>query len=181
MTEYRNSSSKRSNRATLAILALTTLALTAACGGGGEQAKQGGDTPQAQSSTVAVSAGESLYQQRCITCHMPNGEGIPGTYPPLAGSEYAGAANSAVPIRIVLHGIQGPITVHGTTYNGLMPAYGVGVVMSDEEVAALLTFVRSSFGNSASAVSAADVAREREATASHSGAMTAELLRPLMQ
>jgi mono/diheme cytochrome c family protein len=154
-----------------------------ACGGAGEQ--QTTDTspaaaPSAAAPAATASAGEALFQQRCITCHMANGEGIPGTYPPLAGSEYAAAANAAVPIRIVLHGIEGPITVKGTTYNSLMPAYGVGVVMTDQEVADLLTYVRSSFGNNASAVTAADVAREREATASHTGAMTVELLRPLM-
>ena len=61
-----------------------------------------------------------------------------------------------------------------------MPPYGVGVAMTDDEIAQLLTYVRSSFGNSASAVTAADVAKAREATASHTGPMTAELLKPLM-
>jgi mono/diheme cytochrome c family protein len=116
-----------------------------------------------------------------MSCHQATGQGIPGTYPALAGSEYAANANPAVPIRIVLHGLQGPITVKGTTYNSLMPAYGLGVVMTDEEVAAVLTYVRSSWGNSASAITAAEVAAERQATASHTGAMTAELLKPLMK
>jgi mono/diheme cytochrome c family protein len=154
-----------------------------ACGGAGDQ-KAADTTTQATTPTptaTTASAGEQLFQQRCISCHQANGEGIPGTYPPLAGSEYAAAPSPAAAIRIVLHGIQGPITVKGAQYNSLMPAYGVGVVMTDEEIANLLTYVRSSFGNNASAVTAADVAKEREATASHTGAMTAELLEPLIK
>lgn len=159
------------------ILAATIMA----CGGAGDQKAADTATIQTAATATTASAGEQLYQQRCITCHQANGEGIPGTYPPLAGSEYAGAVSPAAPIRIVLHGLQGPITVKGTTYNSLMPPFGVGVVMTDEEVATLLTYVRSSFGNSASAVTAAEVAKEREATASHTGAMTAELLQPLLE
>jgi mono/diheme cytochrome c family protein len=153
-----------------------------ACGGAGDQ-KTADTAAQAAPPATATtaSAGEQLFQQRCITCHQATGEGIPGTYPPLAGSEYAAAPSPAAAIRIVLHGIQGPITVKGAQFNSLMPPYGVGVVMTDEEVATLLTYVRSSFGNSASAVTAADVAKERAATASHTGAMTAELLEPLIK
>lgn len=153
-----------------------------ACGGAGDQ-KAADTTPAATPAATATtaSAGEQLFQQRCLSCHQANGEGIPGTYPPLAGSEYAAAPTPAAAIRIVLHGLQGPITVKGAQFNSLMPAYGVGVVMSDQEIADLLTYVRSSFGNNASAVTAADVAKEREATASHTGAMTAELLEPLIK
>jgi mono/diheme cytochrome c family protein len=105
---------------------------------------------------------------------------MPGAFPPLVGSEYATAANVAVPIRIVLHGLQGPITVKGVQYNSVMPAYGTGIVMSDEEVAAVLTYVRRSWGNSASAVTPADVAKERSAARSRTGPMTAEELRSLL-
>lgn len=166
-------------------LSITTLVLGAAvaCGGGagGNADTTAAAAAPAATTAAAPSGGEALFQQRCMSCHQANGEGLPGTYPALAGSEYAANPNPAVPIRIVLHGIQGPITVKGTTYNSLMPAYGVGVVMTDDEVASLLTYVRSSWGNSASAVTAAEVAAERAATASHSGAMTAELLAPLMK
>ena len=166
------------------LLALGSLALgaTLACGGGGgANADSAAPSASPAATAAAPSGGEALFQQRCMTCHQATGEGIPGTYPALAGSEFAANANPAVAIRIVLHGIQGPITVKGATYNSLMPPYGVGVVMSDEEIASLLTYVRSSWGNNASAVTAAEVAREREATASHSGAMTVELLKPLMK
>lgn len=159
----------------LAVLA--ALAATTACGGGDQPAADTAAAPPA----AAPSGGEALYQQRCMSCHQATGLGIPGTYPPLAGSEFAAATNPGVPIRIVMHGVQGPITVKGTTYNSLMPAYGVGVVMSDEEIASLLTYVRSSWGNSASAVTAADVAKERAVTSAQSGAVTADQLKPLMK
>jgi mono/diheme cytochrome c family protein len=153
-----------------------------ACSGGGEKAADtSATTPAATPATTATaSAGETIYQQRCVTCHQANGAGIPGTFPPLAESEYANAADPGVPARIVIHGVSGPITVHGTTYNSLMPPYGVGVVMTDEEIAQLLTYVRSSFGNSASAVTAADVAKARQETASHTGPMTEALLKPML-
>lgn len=167
----------RSARSYHLLTAAAVIAASAACGGGDKPAA---DTAAAPPAAVA-SGGEALYQQRCMSCHQTTGLGIPGTYPPLAGSEYAAAADPAVPIRIVMHGIQGPITVKGTTYNSLMPAYGVGVVMTDEEIASLLTYVRSSWGNTASAVTAADVAKERAATASQAGAVTADQLKPLMK
>lgn len=148
-----------------------------ACGGGGE--KPAVDTTT--TTTVTPTGGEALYQQRCLSCHQATGEGLPGTYPPLAGSEFVNAADPGVPARILIHGVSGPITVKGTEYNNLMPPYGVGVQMSDEEVAQLLTYVRSSFGNTASAVTAADVKKARDETASHTGPMTVELLKPLMK
>lgn len=166
---------------TVAFLLVTFLS---ACGGGGDDgtntASAGGASKAASTSTAQANSGERYYQQRCVSCHQLNGQGTTGVFPPLAGSEYATAANVGVPIRIVLHGLQGPITVHGMEYNSLMPAYGVGIVMSDAEVAAVLTYVRSSWGNNASAVTAEDVAREREASKGHTGAMTAEDLKPLM-
>lgn len=164
--------------------ALVAAATLVACGGGGEKPAAetpGTDQPAATTTAATPSAGEAMYQQRCMSCHQANGEGLPGTYPPLAGSEYATAANPGVPARIVLNGISGPIEVKGTTYNNLMPAYGVGIQMTDDEVASLLTYVRSSWGNAASPVTAADVAAAREATKGQSGTMTAELLKPLMK
>lgn len=165
--------------------AILPLVLLAACGGGDKQ--PAGDTGAAAQTAAAPAAaaggaqsGEQVYQ-RCMTCHQANGAGIPGTYPPLAGSEYANAANPAVPIRVVLHGLQGPVTVKGQQFNGLMPAYGTGIEMSDAEVAAVLTYVRSSFGNSASEVTAEQVAKERAAQRTQTGAATAAELDALMK
>ncbi len=164
--------------------AILPLVLLAACGGGDKQ--PAGDTGAAAQTAAAPAAaggaqtGEQIYQ-RCLTCHQANGEGLPGTYPPLAGSEYANAENPAVPIRVVLHGLQGPVTVKGQQFNGLMPAYGTGIEMSDAEVAAVLTYVRKSFGNSASEVTAEQVAAERGAQRTATGAATAEELEAMMK
>ncbi|MHB1224688.1 MAG: c-type cytochrome [Gemmatimonadaceae bacterium] len=162
---------------------LLSLAVIAGCGGGdreppaGEAAAEPGGTVAA--APTAQESAEELYQ-RCVTCHQASGEGLAGTFPPLAGSEYATATNAAVPIRIVLHGMQGPMTVKGTQYNGVMPAYGTGIEMTDAEIAAVLTYVRQSWGNRASAVTPQQVAAERDAARPASGPVTAEELQSLM-
>lgn len=166
-----------------AFAASLALVAFAACGGG-EKAADTSAAPAAAAPAATTAsaggAGASIYAQRCQSCHQATGEGLPGVYPPLAGSEHVLAANVGVPIRVVIHGLQGPITVKGTEFNSLMPAYGVGIVMSDQEVADVVTYIRSSWGNAASAATAADVAKAREETKAHTGAMTAELLKAAM-
>lgn len=160
--------------------AVLVVSLLAACGGGDSaQAGANNATKSAAPAATQVSAGERAYQQRCASCHLLNGQGTPGVFPPLDGSEYV-TGNMAAPIRILLHGIQGPITVKGAEYNSMMPAYGISIAMSDEEAAAVLTYIRTSWGNTASVVTAADIAKEREATKGQTGAVTAAQLKPLM-
>lgn len=127
--------------------------------------------PAAGGATVASAEGEALYG-RCVACHMANGQGMAGAFPPLDGSEWV-SGSPARAIRIVLHGLQGPITVKGASYNAAMIAYGTGVPMSDDEVAAVLTYVRNSWSNSAGPVSAAEVAAVRAETASRTTPWTA--------
>ena len=134
------------------------------------------DSPAA-ATVASASKGEALYG-RCQVCHQANGAGLPGAFPPLAGSEWV-AGSPSRPIAILLHGVQGELTVAGTTYNSAMMAYGTGVPMSDDEVAEVLTYVRSSFGNRASAVTAADVAKIRIATAGRTTPMTQKELQAL--
>ena len=156
----------------------------AACAGGDKP--RGGDTAAAGTTTAAApptapaSAGQQTYQQICVTCHQANGEGVPGTFPPLAGSEYVLSANPAVPIRIVLRGLQGPITVKGAQYNGVMAPFGTGVALPDDQVAAVLTYVRTSWGNNASAITAEQVAAERAAQQGQTTPLSADDLKPLM-
>ena len=132
-------------------------------------------TPSAPTSAPA-SAGAVAYG-RCVVCHTATGEGVPNVFPPLAGSEWV-TGPAARPIAVVLHGLQGAVTVKGVTYTNAMMAYGTGVPMSDTEVAAVVTHIRSSWGNAASPVSEAEVARVRKATAGRTGPYTqAELER----
>lgn len=108
----------------------------------------------------ATANGAELFT-RCAACHQASGMGVPGAYPPLAGSEWL-INNPEVPIRIVLHGLQGDITVKGTKFNSAMTPFGDQ--LSDAEIAAIITYERSSWGNSASKVTAEQVASVRAAT-----------------
>ena len=166
------------------LTAMALLPALIACGGA---ERPSGDTespagaPAVASGGPAQGSGEQLYQQRCVSCHQANGQGLAGAFPPLVGSEYALASNVAVPIRIVLNGMQGPVTVKGVQYNGVMPPGGAGIALSDEEAAAVLTYVRSAWGNSAPAITPQQVATERAAPRSATGPTTAEELAPLLQ
>ena len=160
----------RMDTAAGAVATDTTAGATGATGAAGATGATG-----ATGGAATAGSGQALYV-RCQTCHQANGEGLPGVYPPLTGSEWV-TGDPVIPIRIVLHGLQGPVTVKGQTYNSVMPAFGTGQPMTDEEVAAVLNYVRSSFGNDASDVTAAMVARERAATASRTGPWTADELR----
>lgn len=109
-----------------------------------------------------IAAGKKAYNSAgaCFTCHQPNGQGVAGTYPPLAGSEWVQGSEDRV-IRIVLHGLTGPLTVHGHTYNSTMPNFGKvqggGFNWSDEKVAQVLTYVRQEWGNQGAPITAAKV------------------------
>lgn len=98
--------------------------------------------------------GGRLYSQTCVACHQAAGQGAPGAYPPLAGSPYVNGSDERM-IKIVTLGLTGPIEVLGNTYNGVMPAhYGPtsATRYNEQKIAAILTYVRASFGNSAPAV-----------------------------
>jgi mono/diheme cytochrome c family protein len=99
--------------------------------------------------------GAQLYTLYCAACHAADGKGATGgTFPPLAASPYlAGDPDRAV--KIVLKGLSGPVDVLGKTYNLEMPPQGA--VLPDDQVAAILTYVRSSWGNQAAAVTAEQV------------------------
>lgn len=102
--------------------------------------------------------GEALFMAHCAPCHQADGRGLPGVIPPLARSEFVnGPARRA--IRIVLNGLHGPIQVRGESYDNVMPSLAH---LTDEEIAATLTFVRESFGNDAAPVEADHVARVRD-------------------
>ena len=110
--------------------------------------------------TTAGAGGQRLYQTYCMGCHQAEGQGIPGTFPPLAQSEYA-LADAVRPIEIVVNGLQGRIEVNGQQFNGIMPPMGH---LKDEEIADILSYVRSAWGNAATPVSAAEVAAVRAKT-----------------
>lgn len=103
--------------------------------------------------------GAQIYAAQCVACHQATGAGLPGVFPPLAGSEWV-AAKDALPVNILLHGISGKLTVKGSAYNGAMPPFKDK--LSDAEIAAVLSYVRSNFGNSAGKISADTVKTARD-------------------
>jgi mono/diheme cytochrome c family protein len=114
---------------------------------------------------------------RCATCHQSSGLGVAGAYPPLAGSEWL-INNPEVPIRIVLHGLQGPITVKGSSFNSAMTPFADQ--LSDAEIAAVISYERSSWGNSASAITADQVKAVREATKGQTAPWKADDLKAMI-
>jgi len=105
----------------------------------------------------------------CSTCHQPDGRGLPDAgFPPLAGTRWVTQQDDRL-IKLTLHGLHGPIEVEGTLYPGLVPMTGFGALLTDREVAAVLTYVRNEFGNQAPPILPDHVARIREQTANHVG------------
>lgn len=119
--------------------------------------------------------GKRVFDMTCVTCHQANGLGVPGQYPPLVGSEWAQGSEERA-IRIVLHGLNGPITVEGKEFNNVMAP--LGAALKDEQIANALSYVRASWGNTAPEVQPETVAKVRADTASRTSFWTAaELLK----
>ena len=116
--------------------------------------------PLHRSTSVAVAAsdGKAIFAKTCASCHQANGQGVPGTFPPLAKNPYVTGDPNKV-IHTVADGLTGSISVNGKTYNGQMPAWKSS--LSDGDIAAVVTYIRSSFGNKASAVTAAQVTKAK--------------------
>ncbi len=110
----------------------------------------------AQADPVAL--GKRLFIANCAACHQPTGLGQPGTYPPLAGSEWVvGPPNRLA--AIVINGLQGPVTVKGATFNNIMPTWGPQ--LKDAQIAAILSYVRQEWGNKAPPIHPEGIAAAR--------------------
>lgn len=107
----------------------------------------------------APPAGDRIYASLCVSCHQANGQGLPGVFPPLAGSEWVNGTPE-LPVKILLLGLTGSVTVKGQAYNGQMPSFKQ---LSDDEIAAVLNHIRASWGNGAAAVTA-DAVKQTRAT-----------------
>ncbi|MBT3342479.1 MAG: nitrite reductase, copper-containing [Gemmatimonadetes bacterium] len=111
---------------------------------------------QANSKAERIEFGQRTYNQVCLACHQPTGLGIPGAFPPLAGSDYLNADKLRA-ISVVLNGLTGPVTVNGQDFNSQMPLLN----LSDEDVANVLTFVYNSWENAGHVVTPEEVASQR--------------------
>ncbi len=110
-----------------------------------------------------IAAGKALFAGTCSTCHQPEGQGIPGVFPPLAKSDYIAADPKRIP-NIVLHGLVGAVKVNGMDYNSNMPPMGQ---LTDDEVANISTYVLNSWGNPGGRVTKAEAAKIRQAKAAN--------------
>ena len=106
-----------------------------------------------------MAKGERIYYANCVACHLPTGTGLEGAFPPLAGSDYLAGGPDRV-ISTVLYGNDGPITVNGVEYNGVMPGFAY---LGDDEIAAVVSYIMGSWGNDLPGVEPADVAAVRTA------------------
>ncbi|CAF0697778.1 c-type cytochrome [Candidatus Methylacidithermus pantelleriae] len=122
-----------------------------------------------QVSPQQMEEGKKVYETTCMVCHQPTGMGIPGVYPPLAGGDFVAGGNRRA-ISIVLNGLQGAVTVKGVPYNGVMQAWKA--VLTDDKIAAVLTYERNSFGNKASPVTPEQVKKVRDELANRTTPFT---------
>jgi len=122
--------------------------------GGGQQAAE----------LSPAERGKKVFLANCATCHQATGLGVPGQYPPLAGSEFT-TGGSRRPAMIVLKGLQGPVKVKGQQYGSavMQPWESLG----DQKVADVVTYERSEWGNSASPVTKEQIAALRKELAGH--------------
>lgn len=104
-----------------------------------------------------IAAGKALFAGTCSTCHQPEGQGMPGVFPPLAKSDYIAADPRRVP-TVILHGLQGAVKVNGQDYNSVMPPMSQ---LTDDEVANIATYVLNSWGNQGGKITAAEAAAIR--------------------
>ncbi|AVP57221.1 c-type cytochrome [Pulveribacter suum] len=115
--------------------------------------------PAAPAAGAAVD-GKAIFAAQCAACHQATGKGLPGVFPPLDGSEWV-AGEPRVLANILLHGIEGEITVAGNKYQGSMPAFAQ---LGDAELAGVASYIRASWSNKAEAMTAELFAKERAAS-----------------
>ncbi len=130
-----------------ALSVATVISLAIASCGGSSAPSQSSGTP----TTAAKPSGSDIYNRTCVACHQANGEGLPGTFPPLAKSDFITDKNKT--ISQVLKGYSGELVVNGKKFNNTMPPQQ----LTDDEIASVLTYVYSNFGNSGSPVTADEV------------------------
>jgi mono/diheme cytochrome c family protein len=123
-----------------------------------------------------VARGKKIFANTCASCHQATGLGVPDTYPPLAGSEWVVGDEETV-IRVLLLGVNGPIEVRGAAFNSVMPAWSN--VLDDDRLAAVATYIRSAWGNQATAITPDQVATVRASLGARSAAWTAAELTSL--
>lgn len=116
--------------------------------------------PVVLAGVAPVVDGKQLYGAKCAACHQGSGMGVAGVFPPVAASEWV-TGDEKILTNILLHGVNGEMIVKGNKYNGAMPAWKS---LSDDELAAVLTYIRSDWGNAAPPIKTETIKSQRELT-----------------
>jgi mono/diheme cytochrome c family protein/glucose/arabinose dehydrogenase len=132
-------------------------------------------TPLTPEEEKRVQAGQQLYAMVCAACHQPGGGGSPSVAPPLADSDWVTGPPERL-VRVVLHGVYGPVQVNGQTWNLHMPGLGASGLFDDEKIAGVLSYIRRAWGNAAAPVEPSLVAQVRKETAARTFPWRAEEL-----
>ncbi len=144
------------NKIAIVFLLYSAITLTAC---GGKQRNEPSSTKLSYQDKIKikqyVSQGRKLYNQNCANCHQVNGEGLANLYPPLKDSDYL-MNDVEASICFVKNGLKGEITVNGKVFNQEMPANGI---MTDLELAEILTYVVNEFNDREMLISQKEVRR----------------------
>ncbi|WCT10124.1 c-type cytochrome [Mucilaginibacter jinjuensis] len=124
-----------------------------AIGSYAQQHKKTAAKKPAASLSSSIAAGQKVYMQYCVSCHQVDGGGVQHMNPPLIKTTYVLGDKSKI-IKIVLHGFSEDVDINGDSYSNTMPSFDM---LKDQEIADVLTYVRNSFTNKASAVKVSEV------------------------
>lgn len=151
-------------RITLGLAFIAGITMMISCGGGAteeantdvqvEETTPVVEEAPVTEATMDLTEGKALYEAKCQVCHMVNGEGLAGAFPPLAKSDFL--ADKTASIKATMEGLTGEVTVNGVVYNSVMAA----VPMSDEELLSVMNYVYNSWGNKGT-ITAEDIAAAR--------------------
>ena len=139
---------------------LVALAGLMLCSRSAEAQKKPAPKPKTTAAAPAalIAQGKAVYTETCLSCHQADGGGVDGMNPPLIKTSYVLGDKTRI-VKVVLNGLQ-DVDIDGEPYNNAMPSYDF---LTDQQIAAVLTYVRSSFGNKATPISAAEVKAIRAA------------------
>ena len=146
-------------------LIVVSIVFFASCGGNQKKNEKSVISQPGQAPPAAEKAadqtehpGKKVYNSVCLACHMADGSGVPGMHPPIYESDFVNG-NPEQLIKIVLEGMSGKVEVKGEVYNSIMPPQAF---LSNQQIADVLTYVRSNFGNNAGPIAPEDVQKLRK-------------------
>lgn len=122
----------------------------------GKESNPSSHVESSEETKTKFSHGEEIYSAHCAACHQPDGNGLEGTFPPLADSDYL-MADKTRAIKQIINGSSGEMIVNGNTYNGIMPS----PQLTDEEVQSVTYFILNAWGNNGGDVSLDEVKKAR--------------------